>query len=137
MSEHLPVDEVTVSRVDVLRTRVTLAGLQARQDRLRDAVNRSALTSTADRLDFLIAQRSPDETLAWTRRWRALGVKHPQPTQSVFARPVSLSVPKVKRSSGRKSRPVPPAVSEARQLEIAMRVLAAKEARQGRKQDAA
>ena len=51
--------ELVVSREDVLRTRVTLAGLQARQDALRDGVNRSGLTSVADRLDWLMSQRSP------------------------------------------------------------------------------
>lgn len=127
--------EVAISREDILRTRVTLAGMQARQDRLRDSVNRSGLTSTADRLDFLIAQRSPDEALAWTRHWRALGVNRPEPTAEVFARPESLSVPSTPRRRRRKR--VAPVIAPDRQLEIALAVLAAQEAREGGMEKAA
>lgn len=127
--------EVAVSRAEVLRTRVTLAGLQARQDRLRDALNRSGLTSTADRLDLLIANRSPDETLAWSRRWRALGVDQPEPSAEVFARPESLSVPKVARRTRR--RKPEPVIPKSRQLEIALAVMASKEARVGGTEKAA
>lgn len=134
----MPVDnevEVTVSRAEVLRTRVTLARLQGRQERLRAALNDSGLTSTADRLDFLIAQRISDEVLAWNRHWRALGVTKPEPSVEVFARPESLSVPKAPRRIHRK-KPAP-VISRARQLEIALAVMAAKEAREGGRQVAA
>lgn len=127
--------EVAISRAEVLRTRVTLAGLQARQDRLRDGLTRFGLTSTADRLDFLIAQRSPDEALAWTRHWRALGVTRPEPTGEVFSRPESLSVPSTPRR--RRRNRVAPVIAPDRQLEIALAVMAAKEARQGGEQVAA
>ena len=80
MSDNFPASGISVSRVDVLRTQVTLAGLQAQQDRLRDGLNRSGLTSTADRLDWLMGQRTPDEVLAWNRRWNVLGVACPEPT---------------------------------------------------------
>ena len=137
MSRHRAVagDDVTVSREDVLRTRVTLAGMQARQERLRDSVNRSGLSSTADRLDFLIAQRSPDEALAWNRSWRALGVSRPEPTVEVFARPESLSVPYTPRTQRRKKSD--PVIPRDRQLEIALAVMAARDARVGGKQEAA
>jgi len=127
--------EVGVSRAEVLRTRVTLAGLQARQDRLRDALTRSGLTSTSDRLDFLIAQRSPDEALAWTRRWRALGVTRPEPASEVFARPESLSVPSVPRRRRRKRGA--PVIAPDRQLEIALAAMATQEARKGGMEKAA
>ena len=121
--------EVAVSRADVLRTRVTLAGLQARQDRLRDGLNRSGLTSTADRLDWLVSQRSPDEVLAWRRHWRSLGVSNPEPTGEVFARPESLSVPHAPRRVHRKK--PEPVIARDRQLEIALAVMAVKKAREG------
>lgn len=126
--------EVTVSRVDVLRTRVTLAGLQGRQDRLRDGLTRSRLTSTADRLDWLMAQRTRDEVLAWNRRWNALGVECPEPTDGAFARPRSLSVP-VRRKRRRK--PLPPVVGLERQMEIMLAVIAKREAREGGMREAA
>jgi hypothetical protein len=130
MSEHLPVDEVTVSRADVLRTRVTLARLQGRQERLRDGLNRSGLTSIADRLDWLHAQKSPDEALAWRRKWRDLGLAEAHEPVEAFARPESLSVPK------RRKKPAP-VIPRARQLEIALAVMAAKEAREGGMEKAA
>ncbi len=121
--------ELVVSREDVLRTRVTLAGLQARQDALRDGVNRSGLTSVADRLDWLMSQRSPDEVLAWNRRWRDLGVVRAEPTSESFSRPKSLSVPKTVRPQRRKKSE--PVIPKSRQLEIALAVLAATDARKG------
>lgn len=127
--------EVAVSRAELLRTRVTLAGLQARQERLRNAVNRSGLSSTADRLDFLIAQRSPDEALAWKRSWRALGIVRPEPSTATYARPESLSVPYAPRTPRRKKSE--PVIPRDRQLEIALAVMAAREAREGGKQEAA
>lgn len=127
--------EPVVTRAEVLRTRVTLARLQARQDGIRAGLNRSGLTSTADRLDWLMSQRSADEVLAWNRRWHALGITHPEPAAESFSRPRSLSVPKEpRRPRRRKSEPVIP---ERRQLEIAMAVLAAQEAREGRTESAA
>ncbi len=123
------VDEVAVEKADVLRTRVTLAGMQARQDRIRDSLNRSGLASTVDRLDFLIAQRSADEVLAWNRHWTGLGVVRPAPQPEVFARPVSLSVPSSYKPKRRK-RSIP-VIAPDRQLEIALAVMAAKEAREG------
>lgn len=131
MTRQVVVDEVIVSREDLLRTRVTLAGLQARQEQLRAGVNRSGLTSIVDRLDWLHAQKSPDEVLAWRRRWRALGVVDEVEPVEVFPRPQSLSVRKKRR---KKSDPVIP---RDRQLEIALAVLAAKEARQGGSEKAA
>jgi hypothetical protein len=127
-------DEVIVSREDMIRTRVTLAGLQGRQERLRDGLNRSGLTSIADRLDWLHAQKSPDEVLAWRRKWRALGLTDVHEPVEPFVRPESLSVPKVSRSRRRKSAPVIP---RARQLEIALAVMAAKKAREGKERNAA
>ena len=135
MTRQSVCEDVAVSREDVLRTRVTLAGLQARQEQLRAAVNRSGLSSTVDRLDFLIAQRSPDEALAWNRSWRALGVSRPEPSVAVFARPESLSVPYTPRTPRRKKSD--PVIPRDRQLEIALAVMASKEARVGGKQEAA
>lgn len=131
MSEHLPVDEVIVSRAEVIRTRVTLARLQGRQEQLRAGLNRSGLTSIADRLDWLHAQKSPDEALAWRRRWRDLGVAEEPAPVEVFARPKSLSVRK-----SRRKKPAP-VIPRDRQLEIALAVMAAKEAREGGTEKAA
>lgn len=127
--------EVVVSRAEVLRTRVALARMQARQDAIRSGLNRSGLESTADRLDWLMSQRTPDEVLAWNRRWRDLGVARPEPAAESFSRPKSLSVPKaVRRPRRKKSEPVIP---KARQLEIALAALAARDARKGGTEDAA
>lgn len=135
MTRQVAVDDVTVSREDVLRTRVTLAGLQARQEQLRDSVNRSGLTATLDRLDYLIAQRTPDETLTWVRHWRAMGVTRPEPTPDTYSRPESLSVPY--KPAQRRRKKTEPVIPRDRQLEIALAVMATREARQGGKQEAA
>jgi hypothetical protein len=127
--------ELVVTREDVLRTRVTLAGLQARQDAIRAGLNRSGIDGTADRLDWLFSQRSPDEVLAWTRRWRDLGVARPEPIAESFARPRSLSVPRAVRTPRRKKSE--PVIPKSRQLEIAMAALATREARKGGTEDAA
>lgn len=92
-----PVDnEVWVTQADMIRTRVTLAQLQGEQERLAAELDAGTVRGFADRADWLIAHRTPDEQLAWRRRWRALGVSFPEPSIH-FERPASLAAPKRRR----------------------------------------
>lgn len=117
-------DEIEVTREDLLRTRVVLAQLAGEQERLGAALNATGLTDFADRADWLIAHRTPDQQLAWRRHWRRLGLTDPEPRPERFDRPASLAVSK--RAPRR--RKLPPVIPEDRQLEIALRSLAKREA---------
>ena len=120
-----PVDnDVLITREDLLRTRVVLAQLAGEQERLSAELNTTGLTDFADRADWLIAHRTPDEQLAWRRHWRRLGFSDPEPRRERFPRSSSLAVP-VAPKRRRKPAPVIPV---DRQLEIALQVLAEQEA---------
>lgn len=110
-----------VTEIDLIRTRVVLAGLQGEQERLSAQLEATGLTGFADRADWLIAHRTPDEQLAWRRHWKRLGLSDPEPRRERLPRPSSLSVPKRRRKPA-------PAVPVDRQLEIAMKALAKQEA---------
>lgn len=61
-------------QIDLARTRVVLAGLQGDQERLHAELELTGILSFADRADWLLSHRSPDEQLAWRRHWLALGL---------------------------------------------------------------
>ena len=120
-----PVDnDVLITREDLLRTRVVLAQLAGEQERLSAELNTTGLTDFADRADWLIAHRTPDEQLAWRRHWRRLGFSDPEPRRERFPRSSSLAVPVAPK---RRRKPVP-VIPVDRQLEIALQVLAEQEA---------
>ena len=116
--------EPLYTRADVLRTRVVLAQLAGEQERLSAELNTTGLTDFADRADWLIAHRTPDEQLAWRRHWRRLGFSDPEPRRERFPRSSSLAVPVAPK---RRRKPVP-VIPVDRQLEIALQVLADQEA---------
>lgn len=58
---------------DLDRTRRVLAELAARQEHL--GVQLASVSDFTIRSDWLIAHRTPDEQLAWDRRWRQLPKK--------------------------------------------------------------
>jgi len=84
-------------QADLERTRAVLAELAERQERLADELEATGRTGFIERADWLIDHRTPDEKLAWSRRWRRLSVRDPEPHPERFIRPRSLSVPKVHR----------------------------------------
>lgn len=91
-----------VNMADVEAARAVLAELAQRQEELRARLDASGLTSFEERVEWLRAHRSADEALAEERAWSRLFRRHrvaaePRPRQ-VFARPRSLSVPKVRRT---------------------------------------
>lgn len=92
-----------ITPVDVLRTRVTLAQIQGEQERLAEQLRLTGLTEFVDRADWLIAHRSPDRRLAWSRYWS--GVRR------------DMAKPEVRV-----------AITPDRQLEIALEVLSRQEA---------
>ncbi len=117
-----PVDnEVQVTEIDLTHTRVVLAQLQGEQERLSADLEATGLKGFADRADWLIAHRAPEEQVAWRRRWRRLGVSDPEPRRERIPRPASLAAPKRRRKAS-------PVIPVDRQLEIAMNALAKQEA---------
>lgn len=68
-----------VTEIDLIRTRVVLAGLQGEQESLSAELEATGLTDFADRADWLIAHRTDDQRLAWERHWQRLGVSSPKP----------------------------------------------------------
>lgn len=86
--------DFTITREDILRTRVTLAELAGEQERLAAALEETGITSFVDRADWLVSHWSADRQLAWRRYWRALGVVDPEPRSEHFDRGASLAVPK-------------------------------------------
>lgn len=80
-----------VTDEDLKRTRALLRELGARQDRLGAALATTGLTDFVARAEWLAARRTPDEQLAWVRRWKRL------PTERIV-RPVA--VPKPPRMTG-------------------------------------
>lgn len=60
---------IPVTADDLQRTRDLLAERAARQERLGRELDATGIRSFVDRADWLIAQRTPDEQLAWDRLW--------------------------------------------------------------------
>jgi len=115
--------------VDLWHTRNALQRMQADQERLREQLEATGLTSFADRADWLMLHASADEQLAWRRRWRALGVTDPEPREPKFVRGASLAAPRPRRHRRREF--------TARQMEIAIAALAAQEAAEAAERRAA
>ena len=69
--------DAPANSIDLVRTRVTLAHLQANQERLHARLEATGLTSFVDRSEWLAANRTPDEALAERRKWARLGVSDP------------------------------------------------------------
>ena len=69
--------------VDMSRTRQLLADLAARQDELRAQADAEGLYGFTERVEWLALMRTPDEHLAWERKWGytpAVPIKRSQPT---------------------------------------------------------
>lgn len=64
---------------DLERTRALLDRMNAEQERLAARLDGAGIASFADRADWLIAHRTPDERLAWRRHWIALGLTDAEP----------------------------------------------------------
>lgn len=64
-----------VTAQDIERTAATLDAMAHRQEALGAALERTGLRNFADRADWLIAHRTPDEQLAAARQWKRRGLK--------------------------------------------------------------